>query len=281
MVGVPTANFFAVDKNGNKLLIRLSSFDQFETKQQEFDALFTFNKALDNMSTPLLFGKTSEYVFMVLNWVEGMSLETVLPQLNRQTQFHLGVKAGTLLNKIHSLPVPKGWEFCSREQEFTDKLKKYEQQSLRQPHDQLALNYFYNHLNDIEVAQPCLLHGDFHPGNLVIDNQLNIGVIDFNRYRVGDPYYEFIKVEAFTIECSVAFSCGQIIGYFNGEIPTEFWNALKEYCAYSSLFGIVWAVPFGRKDVDGMIRRYNNFMYHFDNMTRQIPTWFENYMNNK
>ena len=35
-------------------------------------------------------------------------------------------------------------------------------------------------------------HGDFHPGNLIYMENGEIGVIDFNRWEVGDPYEEFL-----------------------------------------------------------------------------------------
>ena len=41
-----------------------------------------------------------------------------------------------------------------------------------------------------------------------------IGVIDFNRWEVGDPYEEFYKLESFGIEESIPYCVGQIDEYF-------------------------------------------------------------------
>ena len=43
---------------------------------------------------------------MILSWIEGSDLESTLPTLSESEQYLLGKKAGSILKKIHSLPVP-------------------------------------------------------------------------------------------------------------------------------------------------------------------------------
>lgn len=68
-------------------------------------------------------------------------------------------------------------------------------------------------VSDIEQSEikkiwkepPVYMHGDFHPGNLIYMRDGTIGVIDFNRWEVGDPYEEFYKLESFGVEVSIPY----------------------------------------------------------------------------
>ena len=108
-----------------------------------------------------------------------------------------------------------------------------------------------------------------------------IGVIDFNRWEVGDPYEEFYKLESFGIEASVPYSIGQIDAYFDDEIPNDFWGALAVYCAQAALFSIKWAEQFGQKDVDGMLERCKRAFENYDNFKSIIPRWYDGDLKNK
>jgi aminoglycoside phosphotransferase (APT) family kinase protein len=67
-------------------------------------------------------------------------------------------------------------------------------------------------------------------GNLIYLPSREIGVIDFNRWDFGDPYEEFYKLQSFSRETSPLFSYGQILGYFDGEVPESFWTFSKALC---------------------------------------------------
>lgn len=80
-----------------------------------------------------------------------------------------------------------------------------------------------------------------HLGNLIYTPDKTIGVIDFNRWECGDKYEEFYKVQSFDVEHSIAFSVGEIQGYFDGDPPIDFWKVQAVYVAHASLYSIKWA----------------------------------------
>ncbi|MGL4772961.1 MAG: hypothetical protein ACRC2K_05280 [Clostridium sp.] len=41
------------------------------------------------------------------------------------------------------------------------------------------------------------------------------------------------------------------------------------------LFSIAWAIKFGQKDVDGMIKRAEMILEDYDNFNLTIPKWFK------
>ena len=131
-------------------------------------------------------------------------------------------------------------------------------------------------IDQIWKAPPVYMHGDFHPGNLIYMADSSIGVIDFNRWEVGDPYEEFYKLESFGTEVSIPYCIGQIDAYFNDSVPMDFWVANAVYVAQASLFSIKWAEKFGQRDIDGMVTRAERALADFDDFRRIIPVWYEN-----
>ena len=102
----------------------------------------------------------------------------------------------------------------------------------------------------------------------------SLGVIDFNRWEVGDPYEKFYKLECFGVEASTAYCAGQIDAYFAGNVPENFWKALAVYSAHAALFSIVWAEPFGARDVSEMKARAVRIIRDYDFFRTLVPKWY-------
>lgn len=240
-------------------------------------------RQLDAMGLPVsravAFGCREDAVYQLLGWVEGCDLRQTLPALPEDEQYRLGVQASRVLRKIHTLPLRPG-EGRSREeqqQKILSRLDQYEQGQLRLPGDERPLRFAREQVGLVGQRPPVWCHGDFHAGNLIYTPRGEAAVIDFNRMRPVDPYEEFYKVELFDAEDSVPFAAGRIDGYFDGEIPPAFWQVQKVYVAYTILYSLLWAAPFGQGEVDGMRARYERSMRAYDNFEREIPRWYEDY----
>lgn len=265
--------------NGQKLLLRISDISDYEGKKKEFEIVQKYSKLGFAMSSPVDFGICNEgkSCYMLLTFVEGKDLEEALPTLTEKEQYLLGREAGKILRKIHSIPIdesdiPKE----TKQKKKLWQLSKYEDSpNLRVENDETAIEFVKNNIDLIWKEQPVYQHGDFHPGNLIYMNDGKIGVIDFNRWEVGDPYEEFYKLESFGIEVSIPYSIGQIDAYFDDEIPTDFWGALAVYCAWSALFSIKWAEKFGQADIDGMVERCHRAFKNYDNFNLIVPKWYD------
>ncbi|MCR3905683.1 MAG: phosphotransferase [Tenericutes bacterium] len=266
--------------HGNKLLLRTSSKDTYEKKLKEFEMIEKFSKLGFEMSIPLDFGlfNDDQEVFMLLTWVEGEDLEYALPKLDEKKQYELGREAGHILRAIHSIHIPD--HEIPQETKLPKKRRQielYETSEVRIDGDETALKFLKEHIDQIWSKPPVYLHGDYHPGNLILTPDQNIGVIDFNRWEIGDPYEEFYKLESFGTEVSIPYCIGQIEAYFNDDIPNDFWDILAIYCAHSALYSIKWAEPFGQEQIDVMINICKKTMNHFDNFNKAIPSWYRKY----
>lgn len=265
-------------KRGEALLLRLADIDNYDEKKKEFDIITKYSKLGIPMSMPIEFGvcNQNKSVYMILTWVEGQDLETVLSDLPENEQYALGRLAGDILKKIHSIPVEeKDIPANTKVDKKILQLSRYESSNVRVTNDEIAVKYVKENIHKIWKEKPVYQHGDFHPGNLIYMENGEIGVIDFNRWEVGDPYEEFYKLESFARELSVPYCIGQIQSYFNDDIPEDFWRILAVYVAHASLFSIKWAEKFGRTDVDAMVERCMVAFEDYDYFRRTTPVWYK------
>ena len=264
--------------SGEHLLLRISDITQYDEKKKEYGIIEKYATLGFPMSAPVAFGVCSggQKVYMLLRWIEGCDLEAALPGLSEEEQYRLGREAGSILRKIHGIPLDReDIPTATKKGKKLWQLSQYEESNLRIPNDETAIRYVKENIDQIWKVPPVYMHGDFHPGNLIYMADSSIGVIDFNRWEVGDPYEEFYKLESFGTEISIPYCIGQIDAYFNDSVPTDFWVANAVYVAQASLFSIKWAEKFGQKDIDGMVERAKRAFADFDDFKRIIPAWYE------
>jgi aminoglycoside phosphotransferase (APT) family kinase protein len=263
--------------SGAERLLRVSDIEQYADKKKEFGIIQKYARLGFEMSAPLEFGTCGggKNVYMLLSWVKGQDMETALPGLPEKEQYLLGRQAGGILRKIHSVPLdPEDVPRQTKKEKKLLQLSRYEDSDLRIPGDETALKFVKANIDLIWHQPPVYMHGDYHPGNLIYTESGGVGVIDFNRWEVGDPYEEFYKLESFGADVSVPYCIGQIDAYFSDRVPQDFWTANAVYAAQASLFSIKWAERFGRAEIDGMVARANRAFDDFDGFKLSVPRWY-------
>jgi len=201
-----------------------------------------------------------------------------LPMLPKTEQYVLGLKSGEILRKIHSIPAPEAQEdWAVRFNRKTNtKIQKYRECGLRFTGDDKIIEYIEQNRHLLENRPQSFQHGDYHIGNMMLENG-ELRIIDFDRYDFGDPWEEFNRI----VWCAVAspyFATGQLRGYFGGEPPIEFFKLLAFYITSNTLSSIYWAIPYGRDDIDTMMKLSQDVLLRFDNMQNPVPTWYINYL---
>ena len=271
---------YLVKYEEHSYLLRLFDLSEWDNKIKEFDFI-TLAREVIPCSKPLEYGKILENLdsgYLLLSFIEGRELSECLVNLSLHRQYDFGFEAGTLLKKLHSIPLTN--KISNKAQ-----LSLIRDKKIRQLNNVMEKNYSLEHLEemadyvreniDLVLNQSIVYqHGDYHPGNMIYTPSNTLSIIDFNRWDIGDPFEEFVKIELFTVESSEAFALGQIEGYFNNKfIPDHFWQLLKVYSFHSALFSILWAEQFGENDVNGMIQRYNRI--YTDYIQDDIPRWIK------
>ena len=116
-------------------------------------------------------------------------------------------------------------------------------------------------------------HGDYHIGNMMIGRGGKLYIIDFNRNDYGDPWEEFNRI-VWCAQKAPLFASGMVNGYFDGDVPLEFWKLLALYISSNTLSSVYWAIPFGQNEVDTMLNQAKEVLSWYDNMRNPIPTWY-------
>lgn len=229
--------YCATAKNGKKYLLRITS----QERAHRFHLCYLRMQEVASLEIPMClpieFGKSEEGVYAIHSWVDGLDAEEYIPTLSKEKQYQYGLDAGRILRKLHSLPAPSDapeWE--SRFNAKIDrKIRMYENCELKYEVDGDAfIRYIENNRHLLKDRPQSYQHGDYHIGNMMIDQDGVLTIIDFDRDDFGDPWEEFNRI-VWCAQAAPAFASGMVDGYFDGEIPIEFWRLLALYIASNTL----------------------------------------------
>ena len=137
------------------------------------------------------------------------------------------------------------------------------------------ISYIESHRYLLKGRSQCMQHGDYHCGNLILTPDRHVGVIDFNRFDCGEPWEEFNRI-VWCAQAAPLFASGRINGYFHEErsVPTDFFPLVTMYILSNQLSSLPWAIPFGQREIDVMLRQAKEVLSWYDGCTLEIPNWY-------
>ena len=268
--------YCVTDKKGIRYLLRISPYEQKERKHYEFEMMLRL-AALDiPMCRALDFGECTEGIYSIHTWIDGNDARDVIPMLSPSDAYKHGITAGRILKRIHTLPSPADCESWSTRfsRKIDKKLKFYSECPIKYDNGKAFINHIENNRHLLNDRPQCFHHGDYHIGNFMIDSCGKLIVIDFNRCDHGDPWEEFNRI-VWSAQSSPDFARGMTDGYFDGNVPLDFWKLLGLYISVNTLSSLPWAVPFGQKEIDIMMQQADEILSWYDNMTAFIPKWYK------
>lgn len=225
---------------------------------------------------PIDCGTCDEGVYTLQSWIDGEDAEQAIPYLADSQQYALGLDAGRILKKIHTIPAPENqrdWE--SRfNAKMDSKIKMYLECPIKYEGGEAFIEYMNNNRRLLKNRPQSFQHGDYHIGNMMVERSGNrLVVIDFDRFDFGDPWEEFNRI-VWSAQASPLFASGMVNGYFDGEVPMEFWQLLALYIASNTLSSLPWAIPFGDEEIQTMLQQGREVLEWYDNMQNVIPSWY-------
>lgn len=267
--------YCAVTADGTKYLLRITP----EEKSASRTDMFRMQKEVAALNVPMCkpveFGSCEEGVYSIQSWIDGVDAEEIVPALSDTEQYVYGLDAGRILRKIHSIPAPatqEDWESrFNRKMDY--KIQKYSECPIKYENGQLFIDYINANRHLLKDRPQVFQHGDYHIGNMMIDRNGILKIIDFDRYDFGDPWEEFNRI-VWCAQKSPLFASGMVNGYFDGEAPLDFWKLLALYISSNTLSSVYWAIPFGQDEVNTMLNQAKEVLAWYDNMRNPIPTWY-------
>ena len=268
------------DENENKLLLRISPFDSYEAKHKIYEITRQAEACGVPMCAPVSFGICNEGVYTLQSWIDGTDGDECINKLTFDKQYRYGIDAGKALKKIHSIAAPreaKDWESyfnCK----IDGVINAYNECPIKLKNDQTFINYINSHRHLLAERPLVYQHGDYHIGNMRIGFDEMIYIIDFEKVNIGDPWEEFKRI-VWCAGSSPFFATGMINGYFDNNVPVEFWDILLLYICFSKLSAITWAGYVERDLIDLMKNQADEVLCWYNNMQSPIPTWYKGIRN--
>ncbi len=267
--------YSVTDENGNRYLLRVSDASEYDTKKSEFDMMGQVAALGVPMCKPIEFGTCEDGVYSIQSWIDGEDAEEVISRYSDTEQYAFGLEAGKILRKIHSIPAPvtqEDWEIrFNRKMDY--KIKKYTECPLKYDNGQAFIDFIGENRHLLKNRPQVSQHGDYHIGNMMIDSNGKLNIIDFNRNDFGDPWEEFNRI-VWCAGRSPLFASGMVNGYFDNAVPLEFWKLLALYISSTTLSSLYWAIPFGEGEIKTMRNQAREVLEWYDGMKNPIPTWY-------
>ena len=264
-------------RGAEEYLLRIAEGEDYDEKKREFDHLIRLSEA--GLPVPkcvkLTKNDDGSKVLTLLSWVTGEDLEGVISKMSLKEQYEIGKQAGSVLQRIHDTcpetGIEKNW-YERYVETINPRLEAYRNEGVPFAGSEKILRYFEDNKYLLKGRPMCHHHGDYHIGNLII-NSGAVWVIDWHTMdfeSIGDPWYEFNRIDTKYPE----FAKGQIDGYFNGNIPEEFWRLFALYISVSAITSIVWAKYFAPDELDNILGLNKSVLTIFDDMANPVPKWY-------
>ena len=149
----------------------------------------------------------------------------------------------------------------------------YAECPLKYPGGEAFLNHIARSRHLLDDRAQTFQHGDYHTGNMMIDRSGVLTIIDFDRDDHGDPWEEFNRI-VWCAQLSPDFASGMVDGYFDGDVPQEFWQLLALYICHNSIGSLPWAIPFGEEEIQVMQNQAAEILQWYDGFRTVIPSWY-------
>lgn len=269
--------YCAVTADGQKYLLRISSIDRLERKRREHEKMSEVALLGIPMCMPVEFGTCEEGAYSIQSWIDGVDAEETVAAMDYATQYRYGVDAGRILAKIHTISAPAdapNWE-TRFNAKIDRKIAMYENCELKyESGGDAFLQYIAENRHLLQGRPQSYQHGDYHIGNMMITKDCVLTIIDFDRDDFGDPWEEFNRI-VWCAQSAPAFAFGMVDGYFDGDVPMEFWKLLALYICSNTLSSLPWAIPFGEGEVQVMRKQAAQVLEWYVGMQQVIPTWYQ------
>lgn len=270
---------YVVYTDNKKLLLRVGDVESYKKKKTEFQILKDMQNLKIQFPHPIDIGVIEEFnsCYNIFSFIDGIDAKDIIQSLSEEEQYKIGMEAGTQLSRIHLYKAPStinNWYDRAMKKHYRY-LEAYKACGIKIKNDEKIIDFIENNKQYIKKRPNQFQHDDFHLGNIIVKDKKFAGVIDFNNFDWGDPIHDFVKVALFQRELSIPFSIGQIVGYFDENVPEDFWMLYSIYAGMVIFSSVVWSLRFVPEEVEEMIDRLYILLEDHKNFETLKPAWYE------
>jgi len=266
---------YHVKTNGKDYLLRISPIELLPAVKRLADITSKLENLGVPISKPVKITEKDKSVQVLYSWIQGVDMIDVISAYSKKDQYKYGIDAGVYLKSIHMIEAPDSiepWDLRFN-RKIDRNINNYRLSKLDIPETKLFIDYLNANRSLLKNRPQCFQHGDYHIGNFMIDDNQKLVIIDFDRYDFGDPWEEFNRI-VWSAGNSTEFASGIIDGYFDYDVPEEFWRLLLLYIASNAMSSLTWALKLNEKELEVMINQMHDILNWYENFTRIIPKWY-------
>lgn len=269
--------YHILDNKDNQFLLRVSVTSRIKQRKKQWKLMCKATALNENISKVIDFGKIDkENIYLLTTWIKGESAKENIAKYSKEEQYDMGFSAGEIVSKLHSIPyrakTGESWnkmhyDTISNDIEFIRSSKITDDRFAR------VIDHVeqYKHLL---INRPLVIgHGDCHLGNMVIDNGI-IGIVDLDSCRAIDPYYEFFSWWFGVID-SEHFQTGLVNGYFNNNIPDDYFKILSVYSSLRLTEYVLRLDEYGVEDLSYEWNCFSMMMDAWEDFSIDVPKWYK------
>ncbi|WP_323679441.1 aminoglycoside phosphotransferase family protein [Exiguobacterium indicum] len=224
---------------------------------------------------PLATGRTATTAYGIYPYLPGQTVRSVLEE-SPELAPRLGQETGRALRRIHDVTAPSGITSWSERCQAKHDRYRAAIDGLLEPTWIKRLDRFISERISLLQTRPNRLqHDDVHLDNLLVEDGHLSAFLDYGNHDYGDPWYDFVKCGLFQVETSPLFARQMIEGYFENEVPSDFWRMYSLYMAMVVFSALVWAKRFDADGLEAMQRRVQRIIQDHAGFQRDIPLWYE------
>ncbi len=231
-----SSNVYIIFDNNTKYILKITKNEKKRLNEKKY-----YNYLYDYVKTSkvLYSGIYNDKQYNIISYLEGKNIYD--EECNNLKEEEI-LNIGKLLGKIHN---------CKVIDKNSDSWIIYLKDCLNKTH--LELNglfgkydndYINNFLNKyiekriINNYKNCLLHMDFRVGNVIIDENMNPGIIDLESMKNGEYVFDFVKINRIFNKKNFNIF---LKGYKSEkEIEDHFSDKLKFYSFFDSYTSLYW-----------------------------------------
>lgn len=264
---------FKVGCIGGTYFAKYSSYNRFSKEFFEMKGLECLNESIClltfvSKNLPDINKQLNLYV-----WLDGENLRSFLHNKTEISCYEYGIKSSKLLKKLHEVNVSNVVARFNVDYYITDILAILRSNDCILKYKNLWLDLIVENADILKIKKKdSIIHFDFKPKNIMVSND-KLLLIDFDSFSIGNPWFDFYDKGLVIYKERQAFNKGVIDGYFNNNIPNDFWMFLKIISICTMIQMSAWSINKMKQDYIFSIEKHLLKSYSDD--SNNIPKWYE------
>ncbi len=259
---------YLVTKDNKFYLLRMYSSKYFKGRLESIENIKKLSQG--NINIPRIieyeYLPDQEYSYIVLEWIDGTSLDQILTSFNEE---EYGSLVGQELRRFHQVPI----ESSNIKERFLSSISKRINRIKKEqiPIDISELErYIEQHKSVLDKQTSTITHGDIHPGNIITRNN-HVYFIDLDVTKESHPWSDLSS--NVTDQNNKGFYSSLINSYFDGTLPEDFWQVYN-------LYGILYLLDFvlyvkrENRALELAEQRINEFLKNNNHFSTE-PSWYK------